>query len=61
VPECLLIEPTETEAKEELDGFVEAMVAIQREAEQDPAKVKGAPYTLPSAGWTTSRAASNSI
>ena len=47
VPECLLIEPTETEAKEELDGFVEAMVAIQREAEQDAAKVKGAPYTLP--------------
>ena len=47
VPECLLIEPTETEAKEELDGFIEAMVAIQREAEQDPAKVKGAPYTLP--------------
>jgi glycine dehydrogenase subunit 2 len=47
VPECLLIEPTETEAKEELDGFVEAMIAIQREAEHDPAKVKGAPYTLP--------------
>jgi glycine dehydrogenase subunit 2 len=47
VPECLLIEPTETEAKEELDAFIEAMVAIQREAEQDAAKVKGAPYTLP--------------
>ncbi len=47
VPECLLIEPTETEAKEELDGFIEAMIAIQREAEQDPTKVKGAPYTLP--------------
>ena len=47
VPECLLIEPTETEAREELDGFVAAMVAILREAEQDPAKVKGAPYTLP--------------
>jgi glycine dehydrogenase subunit 2 len=47
VPECLLIEPTETEAKEELDGFVEALIAIQREAEQDAAKVKGAPYTLP--------------
>ena len=47
VPECLLIEPTETEAKEALDGFVEAMVAIQREAEEDAARVKGAPYTLP--------------
>jgi glycine dehydrogenase subunit 2 len=47
VPECLLIEPTETEAKEALDGFVEAMIAIQREAEEDAARVKGAPYTLP--------------
>ena len=47
VPECLLIEPTETEAKEELDAFVAALIAIQAEAEQDPAKVKGAPYTLP--------------
>jgi glycine dehydrogenase subunit 2 len=47
VPECLLIEPTETEAKQDLDAFVEACVAIQSEAEQDPAKVKGAPYTLP--------------
>ena len=32
VPECLLIEPTETETREELDGFVEALVAIRREA-----------------------------
>jgi glycine dehydrogenase subunit 2 len=47
VPECLLIEPTETEAKEELDAFVDAMVAIQKEAESDPEKLKGAPYTLP--------------
>jgi glycine dehydrogenase subunit 2 len=47
VPECLLIEPTETETKQELDAFVAALVAIQKEAEEDPAKVKGAPYTLP--------------
>jgi glycine dehydrogenase subunit 2 len=47
VPECLLIEPTETEAKEELDGFVAAMAAIKEEAETDAAKVKGAPYTTP--------------
>ncbi|HSN73415.1 MAG TPA: aminomethyl-transferring glycine dehydrogenase subunit GcvPB [Steroidobacteraceae bacterium] len=47
VPECLLIEPTETEAKEDLDAFVDAMIAIQREAEADPEKLKGAPYTLP--------------
>ncbi len=47
VPECLLIEPTETETKEDLDGFVEAMIAIRREAQEDPDKVKGAPHTLP--------------
>ncbi len=47
VPECLLIEPTETEAKEDLDAFVDAMIAIQREAETEPAKVKSAPHTLP--------------
>ncbi len=47
VPECLLIEPTETETREELDGFVDALVAIQREAEADAAMLKGAPYTLP--------------
>jgi len=47
VPECLLIEPTETEAKQDLDAFVEAMIAIQREAETDAEKVKTAPHTLP--------------
>ena len=47
VPECLLIEPTETEAKAELDGFVEAMSAIRQEAQTEPDKLKGAPFTLP--------------
>ena len=47
VPECLLIEPTETESKEELDGFVDAMIAIRQEAETEPDKLKGAPWTLP--------------
>jgi len=47
VPECFLIEPTETEAQDALDGFIQAMVAIQKEAETDAEKVKGAPYTLP--------------
>jgi glycine dehydrogenase subunit 2 len=47
VPECLLIEPTETESKEELDAFVDAMVAIREEAMSDAAKLKGAPWTLP--------------
>ncbi len=47
VPECLLIEPTETESKETLDGFIDAMTHILREAETAPDKVKGAPHTLP--------------
>ena len=47
VPECLLIEPTETESKEMLDGFIEAMIAIAREAEDDIEQLQGAPYTTP--------------
>ncbi len=47
VPECLLIEPTETEDKETLDAFVEALVKIWDEGKKDIAFVKGAPYTLP--------------
>jgi glycine dehydrogenase subunit 2 len=47
VPECLLIEPTETEDKETLDAFVSAMVKIWEEARKDIAYVKGAPYTTP--------------
>ncbi len=47
VPECLLIEPTETEAKEDLDRFCDAMTAIRREMEQDPEKLCSAPHTMP--------------
>jgi glycine dehydrogenase subunit 2 len=47
VPECLLIEPTETESKETLDGFVAAMKRIKDEAETQPELVKTAPHTLP--------------
>lgn len=47
VPECLLIEPTETESKEELDGFITAMKTIRQEAMTNPNLVKDAPYTLP--------------
>lgn len=47
VPECLLIEPTETETKQELDGFVDAMTKILAEAKEKPDYVRGAPYTLP--------------
>jgi glycine dehydrogenase subunit 2 len=47
VPECLLIEPTETESKEELDRFCDAMIAIAGEMAGDPEILKGAPHTMP--------------
>ncbi len=47
VPECLLIEPTETESKEVLDGFVDAMCDIMERAARDAEHLKGAPWTLP--------------
>lgn len=47
IPECFLVEPTETETKAELDAFVDALVAIQREAEEQPDMVRAAPYSLP--------------
>ena len=46
VPECLLIEPTETESKETLDNFVTAMIEIAR-AREDGTQFKEAPYTMP--------------
>ena len=47
VPECLLIEPTETESKAELDRFVDAMRSILNEAKTTPVLLKDAPHTLP--------------
>jgi glycine dehydrogenase subunit 2 len=47
VPECLLIEPTETESREVLDAFADAMIRIEREAREEPEYVKGAPHSLP--------------
>ncbi|ABL66484.1 aminomethyl-transferring glycine dehydrogenase subunit GcvPB [Chlorobium phaeobacteroides] len=47
VSEALMIEPTETETKETLERFAEAMIAIADEAENNPALVKSAPETTP--------------
>jgi glycine dehydrogenase subunit 2 len=47
VPEALMIEPTETEPKERLDEFVEAMLAIAHEAEANPEIVHAAPHSRP--------------
>jgi glycine dehydrogenase subunit 2 len=47
VPEALMIEPTETETRETLDAFCEAMLAIAQEAADDPQTLKDAPHTRP--------------
>jgi len=47
VPECLLIEPTETESKEAIDAFVDALARIRDEAASAPDLLRNAPYNLP--------------
>jgi glycine dehydrogenase subunit 2 len=47
VDEALMVEPTETETKETLDAFADAIAAILKEAAQDPEIARGAPYTTP--------------
>lgn len=59
VPECLLIEPTETEDQATLDAFVEALCAIATEAEQDITQLKAAPYLMPVRRLDDVRAARN--
>jgi glycine dehydrogenase subunit 2 len=45
VPECLMIEPTETESKETLDGFIEALREIVEHAKSNPQALLDAPVT----------------
>ncbi len=47
VDEALLVEPTETETRETLDAFAEALADILREAAEDPEIARAAPYTTP--------------
>ncbi len=47
VPEALLIEPTETEVKEDLDAFVDAMERIAEEARSEPETLLNAPHSAP--------------
>ncbi len=44
VQAALMIEPTESESRDEMDGFIEAMIEIAREAEESPELLKGAPH-----------------
>jgi glycine dehydrogenase subunit 2 len=54
---ALMIEPTETETPETLDGFIEAMLAIAQEAKSDPELVKRAPHSTPVKRLDEARAA----
>jgi len=47
VPEAMMIEPTETESKETLDSFIDAMIEIADLAETDPASLQQCPTTTP--------------
>jgi glycine dehydrogenase subunit 2 len=57
VEEALMIEPTETESKETLDQFCDAMIRIARETEQNPAVIHDAPVTTPVKRLDQTRAA----
>jgi glycine dehydrogenase subunit 2 len=47
VPEAMMIEPTETESKETLDSFIDAMIEIADLAETDPEQLQACPITTP--------------
>jgi glycine dehydrogenase subunit 2 len=61
VPEALMIEPTETEPKERLDSFVDAMLTIAQEAADEPDIVKNAPTSRPVRRLDEVKAAKNPI
>jgi glycine dehydrogenase subunit 2 len=61
VPEALMIEPTETETRETLDAFADAMLAIAREAAEDPEQLRAAPRVRPVTRLDEASAARNAI
>jgi glycine dehydrogenase subunit 2 len=61
VPEALMIEPTETETKETLDAFCDAMLAIAKEAAENPQLLKDAPHHRPVRRLDEVRAAKHPI
>lgn len=54
---ALMIEPTETESRETLDAFANAMIAIAREVKENPDLVRSAPHTTPVGRLDEARAA----
>jgi glycine dehydrogenase subunit 2 len=61
VKEALMIEPTETESKETLDEFIDAMIKIAKEAETEPDKVRNAPYNTVVSRLDETKAARNPV
>jgi glycine dehydrogenase subunit 2 len=61
VPEALMIEPTETEPKETLDAFADAMLRIAEEAASDPQVLKDAPHRRPARRLDEVKAAKRAI
>jgi glycine dehydrogenase subunit 2 len=61
VPDALMIEPTETESRETLDAFADAMLAIAREATDDPDALHSAPHTAATRRLDEVRAARHPI
>ena len=57
VPECLMIEPTESETQETIDDFVAALKQINAEIDEDPDLVRNAPHTTPVARLDEAQAA----
>jgi glycine dehydrogenase subunit 2 len=61
VPGALMIEPTETESRRDLDQFIEAMKAIAREAVETPEVLKSAPHFAPVRRLDETAAARNPV
>src|SRR5436305_10904306 len=61
VDEALMIEPTETETMERLDGFADALRKILAEAKEDPEIARNAPYTTPVRRLDEARAAKQPV
>jgi glycine dehydrogenase subunit 2 len=61
VHEALMVEPTETESKETLDAFADALLAIAREAEENPDLLHTAPHSAPAARLDEVKAAKDLV
>ena len=61
VPEALMIEPTETESKDTIDSFIEAMIEIAQMTETNAEQIQQAPLTTPVKRMDETRAARSPV